>query len=261
MMSESSRILVVLPTLGERLDTLDRACRSVGLEQQGFRVTLVMVAPRDAIEAKRIAKKYGATVVDDPGKGMSAAINAGLAVRTDEDFYIWLGDDDFYRPGGLGGLLTLMDENPRAVVAYGACDYVDNRERVLWTNKSGRLARFLLGFGPNLIPHPASLIRVDALERVGGYDESLHLAMDLDLFLKLKGLGPFVSTRLTVSAFGWHSGSLSVHDRKKSIDEARLLKRSHLSNWLRIIEPLWEYPVSWMSQFAARQLSRTSTKS
>ena len=249
-------ILVVLPTLGQRLDMLERALLSVEKQRIDVALTLIVVVPRTAREARARAKAHGAVVVNDPGRGMSEAINAGLSRRTTEAFYIWLGDDDYYQPGGLKQLRDLLGRSPDAVVAYGGCDYVDHRGQVVWSSRAGALATFLIGIGPNLVPHPAALIRLDAVEKVGGYDPSLAYVMDLDLFLRLKKLGRFVSTRKVVSSFGWHADSLTVHDRARSTAEARKVKRHYLPPVLRLVEPLWEYPVAWASKRAASALTK-----
>ena len=255
MAQQHSDVLVVLPTLGKRLESLERALDSVNAQEHRESIRLVAVIPQEAREARALAAGAGAEIVDDPGEGMSAAINAGIDAARGESFYIWLGDDDRFRPSGIARLRALLDENPRAVVAYGACDYVDEDDRVLWTSKAGALAYRLIGYGPNLVPHPAALIRLDSLKAVGGYDESLSLTMDLDLFLKLKKRGPFIHTRDVVSAFGWQPTSLTVQDRRASSAEARSVKRKHLAPALRVVEPLWEYPVQWASQIAARRLN------
>ncbi len=249
-------VLVVLPTLGERLTSLERALQSALRQDLGTRLRIAVVAPKAAKAAKRLASQYGADFVVDPGRGMSAAINAALATASTERYSIWLGDDDLYRPGGIARLLALMEANPDAIVAYGGCDYVDETGAALWTSQAGGLARRLLGYGPNLIPHPAALIRLDALRSVGLYDESLRFVMDLDVFLKLKRRGRFVHTRDVVSAFGWHPDSLTVHSRRGSEAEARVVKRRYLHPLLRPIEPLWEYPVAWASRVAAHGLNR-----
>lgn len=254
MAQQHSDVLVVLPTLGQRLESLERALDSVNGQANSNRIRLVVVTPASAREARELATREGAEIVDDPGKGMSAAINAGIAVSRDERFYIWLGDDDQFRPGGISRLMDVIESKPKAPVAYGACEYVDDGGRVLWTSRVGALAYWLIGYGPNLVPHPAALIRMDSLKAVGGYDEGLSLTMDLDLFLKLKRLGPFAHTRDVVSAFGWQPTSLTVQDRRASSAEARAVKRKHLPPALRVVEPLWEFPVQWASQIAAWRL-------
>jgi glycosyltransferase involved in cell wall biosynthesis len=255
-MTDEAEILVVLPTLGDRPEKLERALTSVDAQRPGVSVRVVLVVPENKKDVIARAKAHRVDVVADPGTGMSGAINAGLATRKGEQFYIWLGDDDYYQPGGLATLRDLLRGDNQAVVAYGGCDYVDDDGDVLWTSKAGWLGSFLIGKGPNLVPHPAAMMRLDALEEVGGYDENLSLVMDLDVLLTLKKKGRFVHTTEVVSAFGWHPDSLTVHDRKKSGREARIVKRRHLPATLRLLEPLWEYPVGWASTWAAHTLNR-----
>jgi len=254
--SKGRDVLVVLPTLGTRNDRLRRALASIELQRQDLAVTVALVVPHDQSEARHIGAKYGAIIVDDPGRGMAAAMNAGRTVATTERATIWLGDDDAYEPGGLVTLFGLLTSTPDAVVAYGGCRYVDDAGGELWVSRAGGMASALIGVGPNLIPHPAAMIRLDALGSVGGYDESLRLVMDLDVFLKLKKIGRFVSTTTPVATFGWHDDSLTVQGRVASEKEARMVKRRHLPGPLRPLSGVWEWPVAWASRLAAMTLNR-----
>jgi GT2 family glycosyltransferase len=248
-------VLVVLPTLGDRLVTLRETLQSVDAQRKDIDLTLVVVAPADATEARRLATTYGAVIVDDPREGISEAINRGIAVRTTETFYAWIGDDDLYRPHGLATVTDLLRQQPAAVVAFGGCDYIDSEGRAVATSNAGRLALFLLPWGPDLIPHPGAVIRLDALEAIGFFDRDLRFAMDLDAFLALRAHGTFVWTRQTVSAFRWHPDSLTVANRERSSAEAESVKRLHLPAALRPLSPLWHIPIRWASAAAARQLN------
>lgn len=260
-MPSTPKVLVVLPTLGTRLDLLRNALDSVEQQRHEVDLTLALVFPEGQGEVHKLASEFGAEVVPDPGRGMSAAMNAGRSVRTTEEFTIWLGDDDSYRPGGLAELLALLEKHPKSVVAYGACEYVDTSGKVLWTNSAGRLAHFILPWGPNLIPHPAAMIRIDALEHIGGYDEQLKLVMDLDVFLRLRPLGTFHASRQAVASFGWHPDSLTVANRRASETEARQVKRRHLPFLARGFSWLWEWPVAVASRIAAKRLNGRHQKS
>lgn len=249
-----SRILVVLPTLGERLDTLAETLRSVDAQREQVSLTLAVIVPASAVRARDLASAHGAVIVDDPATGISAAINAGLTVRTTEEFYAWIGDDDLFRPGGLRRLQGLLDADDRNVLAFGGCDYIDPGGTTLWVSNYGALARMLLAWGPDLIPHPGTMIRLDDLEAVGGFDDSLKYAMDLDAFLSLRARGRFVSTRESVSAFRWHPDSLTVANRQKSSLESEAVKTRHLPAAVRPLSPIWNLPVRWASAFAARRV-------
>ena len=254
------RILVVLPTLGERLDTLEQTLASVEEQRRDVDLTLVMVLPGQAAEARELAKRHAAVLVEDPMKGISHAINLGIEAGSDEEYYAWIGDDDLFLPNGLKTLQGLIEQRSDAVASFGACQYIDPDGKILRTNSAGRLAEWLLPWGPNLIPHPGSMIRLTALRRVGLFDEELKYAMDLDLFLKLRRTGHFISTRAPVSAFRWHPASLTVSARKKSSAESEMIKRRHLPRGLRAISPAWSIPVRWAASLAARSMNSAARK-
>lgn len=248
-------VLVVLPTLGDRLDTLRLTLESVNEQRADLGVTLVVVAPPGATEARALATSMGAIVVDDPKEGISAAINCGLAARNKEKYYAWVGDDDLFRPGGLALLRSVIEATARTVLAFGGCDYIDPEGRTIAVSNAGRLATLLLPWGPDLIPHPGTLIKLDALERIGGFDPSLKFAMDLDAFLKLREHGSFAWTRTAVSAFRWHPDSLTVANRLESSREAESVKRRHLPRIFRPISGAWHRPIRWAAAFAASRLN------
>jgi glycosyltransferase involved in cell wall biosynthesis len=253
--SSVAEILVILPTLGDRLESLEETLASIDNQRSTVSLRLVVIVPVVAVAARELAKNHGATIVDDPGTGISEAINVGIAVRDGEDFYAWIGDDDLFRQGGLHLLKSLLDNEPRAVLAYGGCDYIDVRGNILGRSRAGKLAQIILAWGPDLIPHPGSMIRLDDLEAVDCFDATLKYAMDLDLFLRLRPRGRFVCTKTAVSAFRWHPDSLTVAGREKSSAESEAVKARYLPLWLRPFSGFWVVPVRWASSLAARSVS------
>lgn len=259
MTEATAEILVVMPTLGERLDTLGEAIESA-TQQAGVRVRVVVVVPASADEARATALRHGATLVDDPKRGLSAAVNAGLDAAQGEPLYAWLNDDDYFAPGAMLTLKRMLDDAPDAAVAYGACVYIDPDGRHIGVSRAGDLAAKILGWGPDLVPQPAALHRLDAVHRAGRYDEDLRFAMDLDMLLRLRSVGRFVSTKEIVSHFRWHPDSLTVANRKSSLAESEAVKHRYLSPRTRPIAPLWNLPVRVATHVAARQVSRKARK-
>jgi glycosyltransferase involved in cell wall biosynthesis len=251
----TNEILVVLPTLGDRIEMLEQTLHSVDAQRADVALTLVVIAPPSATEARALAEKHGALVVDDLKQGISAAINRGLDARTHETYYAWIGDDDLFQPGGLARLRGLLETNTDAVLAFGGCEYIDPEGRRVALSNAGRLAPLLLAWGPDLIPHPGTMVRLDSLEAIGGFDTGLKYAMDLDAFLKLRSHGRFVWTRETVSAFRWHPESLTVAGRHASSRESEAVKRRHLPRALRGVSALWQYPWRWAASIAAGRLT------
>jgi GT2 family glycosyltransferase len=252
-----TRTLLVVPTLGRRPEYLVQTLGS--LRAQDVPVDVVVVCPSEAEDARRAAVEHGASLVDDPGS-LSGAVNAGLATARGHHVYgNWIGDDDLLAPGSLAATTAALEADPAAVVAYGACSYIDEAGRELWVSRAGRLAVWLLGWGPDLVPQPGMLFRLDDFRAVGGLDETLAFAMDLDLLLRLRRRGRFVDVTQTVSSFRWHSSSLTVADRSASLDESDRVKRRYLSPHLRPLAPAWELPVHVATRLAARRLGKRAT--
>ena len=247
----SSALLVVLPTLGDRLEFLEATLRSCKELAEQVPTTVAMVVPVRAEPARALGRHYGAVLIDDPGTGMADAVNAGLGASSTENFYVWVGDDDELVPAGVVALMKALEEQVSAVVAYGHCEYIDVAGRVIGHSKAGALATLVLPWGPNLIPHPGTVVGLDALEAVGGFDSSLSYALDLDVFLKLRRVGGFISQPTVSARFRWHADSATVADRSASAKQAMAVKNRHLPAWLRGVSWIWNYPVSWASQVAA----------
>jgi GT2 family glycosyltransferase len=257
-MSPGPDVLIVIPTLGDRLGYLTDTLESI--RSQVPQPAIRVVVPLRRQEAVAVARAAGAEVIDDPGS-LPAAINLGVRDLPDGiEFVNWLGDDDLLTPGSLARTRGALVADVRAVVAYGACEYVDDTGSAIWTSQAGRHAQWILPWGPDLIPQPGMLVRRSAWEAVGGLDESLRFAFDLDLLLKLKRIGSLVDVGTVVSMFRWHAESLTVSDRTRSLDESDLVKRRYLSTRLRRVAWAWERPVRGATRVAAWEMNRRTAR-
>jgi GT2 family glycosyltransferase len=197
----------------------------------------------------------------DPGS-LAGAINLGAtALAAHHEFINWLNDDDLLEPEALAATIDALDARPDAVVAYGACRYIDPDGRQLWISSAGPWATRILGWGPDLIPQPGMLVRAGAWQQAGGLDESYTLAFDLDLLLRLKRVGRLVDVGQIVSSFRWHPTSLTVGDRKINIAESERAKRAALNPTARKMAWLWEAPVRVATHAAAREVQRRARRS
>ncbi len=250
----ATEVLIVIPTLGQRVDYLRQTLESI--RNQQVEVDITVVTPVSATAARALAHEFNARVMDDPGS-LPAAINLGVFEAGGQHRYVnWLGDDDLLTDQSLESTIGALKATPRAVVAYGSCRYIDPQGKELWISRAGKWADRILAWGPDLIPQPGMLVRKEAWDLVGGVDESLSHAFDLDLLLKLKNQGEFTPVDQVVSCFRWHPESLTVSDRSKSLDESEEIKRRYLSPKQAKLRWLWEQPVRVATRIAARRLNK-----
>jgi glycosyltransferase involved in cell wall biosynthesis len=133
--------------------------------------------------------------VSEEDRGQAHAINKGFAMARGEIFS-WLNSDDFLLPGAVSTILEAQRRYPHAVAWVGGCYRVDPDGRVLSTVVPRGLDRDTLadwGYR-GFFYQPSCFFAAHAWHEAGPLDENFHVALDLDLWLRLAGLGDFVST-------------------------------------------------------------------
>ena len=249
----SQRVGIVVPTLGERPDYLKQCLGSI--RAAGDAHVLLVAPPPMNTEILRSEGLIDSVVLDSGG-GLPAAINQGIrALPSPIEYVNWLGDDDLLTPRSLQSTSKALDENPKAVMSFGACDYIDGQGNTIWSNRSGKWAVPMLRFGPDLIPQPGALFRRSAFSGSGELRTDLGWAFDFDLFIRLAKLGKLIYLNQTLAQFRWHPESLSVEHRKKSVAEASQVRVSHLPAFVRPISFLWEYPVQQATLVAGKRVT------
>jgi hypothetical protein len=236
----------VVPTLGERPDYLQASLRSIRLIPQVF---IVLVAPQEFAEANPELRTLTDAILADPGTGLAAAINLGVnSLPGNVEFFNWLGDDDLvFGPGYLELEKAISAESTTAAV-FGICRYIDAAGGIFGTSRFGSVATAVLKVGPNYIPQPATLFRKKSFIEVGGLDESLGLAFDLDMFLKLGKVGEIKFIDKLAASYRWHSSSLSSALRDKSRLEARKVRKRYLPKTLIALSVFWEAPQEFIAK-------------
>jgi len=251
-------VLIVVATLGRRPEFLRQTLDSI--RAQGVPADVVLVAPVESSTVQEASRDYDIPVLPDPGS-LPGAINLGAReLAPHHEFFNWLNDDDLLEPGSLTRTIAALDAEPRAVLAFGSCRYIDPQGRQLWISKAGKWATRVLSWGPDLIPQPGMLLRSADWAAVGGLDESYRLAFDLDLLLRLKRRGPFAQVPEVVSSFRWHPDSLTVDDRTTNIAESERAKRAALSPSARRLAWIWEAPVRVATRMAAGEVQRRAKR-
>jgi glycosyltransferase involved in cell wall biosynthesis len=189
-------VSVVIPTR-DRLPLLRHAVASVQAQDcSTWELIVVDDASSDGSAAwvSEIADERVSCVRINQHVERSAARNRGLA-ETSAPTVLFLDDDDRLTPPALRRLCEALEHAPEAVAAFGAKDVFDGtgqRKRI--PHPRLRLVRPLWDdvMAGWMFVSGQVLLRTEALRQGGGWDESLVMAEDQDLWLRVPGRRPAV---------------------------------------------------------------------
>jgi glycosyltransferase involved in cell wall biosynthesis len=168
-------------------------------------------------------------------RGLSAARNVGIGL-TRAPFVQLLDADDRLAPDKLARQLAAFEGHPEAGVVYAGWRHIDEHGAALpqvgRPRQSGDVVdALLLG---NILPPVAPLVRRAAIERAGGFDESLTSLEDWDLWLRISLLGyrwTYIDALLCdyrVRASGMHANATRMHENRMRVVEKTFARRDLL---------------------------------
>jgi glycosyltransferase involved in cell wall biosynthesis len=163
-----------------------------------------------------IVRAAGLRFVSEPDRGLTDALNKGIAMARGEVVGS-LNSDDVYLPGALGRVGAAFAAHPEVEWITGRCPIVDDHgneiRRGVTRYKEVFLRRhtYARHLVHNYISAPATFVRRAALEAVGGYDERFRYSADYDMWLKLGRRGdPLVLDPPPLATFRMAGESLSL---------------------------------------------------
>jgi glycosyltransferase involved in cell wall biosynthesis len=156
-------------------------------------------------------------------KGLTRSLNEATALSRGE-FLARMDADDIALPNRLEVQVRFMREHPDVVLLGGGYELIDGAGRLLTkiippVDDETLQEHALSGRTP--ICHPLAMTRRDAVIKVGGYDESLTVAQDLDLWLKLGEVGKLACVPDILLRYRQHPNSLSEKRQAQQVQNMR----------------------------------------
>lgn len=125
----------------------------------------------------------------EPDEGQSDAFNKGFA-KAKGEWLFWLNADDVLLPGALRKIVRLFDGSDCSIEwVAGNQVYVDERGKIV---KCLRANSWHDELYRHAVPHvngPSAFFRRELFEKIGGFDTSLHVCMDWDLWIRFMKAG------------------------------------------------------------------------
>ena len=186
-MKEWPKISIVTPSYNQG-EFLDATICSV-IDQDYPDLEYIVIDGGSTDRSVDIIQRHQASLaywVSEKDRGQSHAINKGMA-RTSGEILSFLNSDDTLEPGALIKIAEAYRKNPAAGAFVGHGVKINRRGHIEYYKKPGDLSfdgicQWL--DGKNFM-QPSCFFTRNAWETVGPLDENVHIALDVDLWLRI----------------------------------------------------------------------------
>ena len=164
--------------------------------------------------------------------GAAAARNAGWrATRT--EWVAFLDADDVWFDGKLAAAAEALAAAPQATWFFsdGVFRTLEGETRLSWLESYAELPEHWIGqpvrelIEVNFVLTSSVVVRRDALEAVGGFDEGLSHAEDVDLWIRLARRGPGTASRRALVRYQHRPGGLTRQIEARLNGDVALFER------------------------------------
>jgi len=187
------------------------------LDPQWYEIILVDDGSTDDDDIEDIVKRYGKKIrpVFQNHLGFVRAINAGIE-HSRAPYVTLLDADDTFSTTILEKMYHTAIANPDSAYIY--CDYY---EHIVETGQTKTVST-----GKNLFDCLAEgiLFKKSALEKLGGYDESLFFP-EYDILIALSRKGEGVHIPEPLFTYNRHAGSLTSKQKRVAMGKRQLTKK------------------------------------
>lgn len=178
------RVTIVTPSYNQG-QFIEETIRSV-LLQNYPNLEYIIIDGGSSDNSVEIIKKYSSYLtywISEPDRGQSHAINKGWKMATGE-IVAYLNSDDTYCPNAISTAVNYLDTHQDISMIYGDCLFINEESENIHLSPIEEFDFQRLVFC-NFIPQPAVFFRKNVINEIGFLDESLHMAMDYDLWVRI----------------------------------------------------------------------------
>ncbi len=190
-----------------------------------------------------IIKKYQEHLTywhSKPDRGLSHAFNLGME-QCHGQWIAFLNSDDMYVDSSvLDKAALVLKQALNFDVVHGKIQHIKrDKIPVVISSKIGRPWRWRDFRRYSTIPHPASFIRRELIDEVGGFDENFRNALDYEFFLRK---GPRLMVLYIPKLFAqMRIGGISTQEAERSLRESRDAQIKNRANNVPVAYIWWAY--------------------
>lgn len=228
-MSNLPKISIVTPSYNQGA-FLESTIKSV-VEQDYPDFEYIVIDGGSTDASVQIIERYATEItfwVSEDDRGQSHAINKGLE-RAGGELLTWLNSDDMLEPGALMTVAEARRRQPGAGAYVGHGTKINLRGVVEYYKKPGDLSfegicRWMDG---NNFMQPSCFFTRAAWEAAGPLNEDIHIALDVDLWLRMARQFEFVPVDALLSQARQHDDAKTTALKNQMVVDCALVIIRH----------------------------------
>ena len=234
----SPKVSICTPTYN-RKDYLKETLDSIFAQTyRDYEVIVVDDGSTDGTE--QMIKKTGCPVryywQENQGEAATRNKLIGLA---EGQFITFIDSDDILMPDAIERMVNVMEAENEEVIVYGSYLRIDKDGNVCGRCKrklhSGKITKHLF---QNIFVHSCgSMLPKRVLKAAGGFDETLPVCCDYDLWLRLSLSHRFIALPEPTFKRRRHKDNLSVYSKANRLTELKVLERFYYQGGGRCVIP------------------------
>lgn len=228
-------VLVIIPTLGERIDMLTNCLNSVFLNDCDLRVVVVFPT-KNYEKILEIKKIFPAVILEKQDLKLIPAVNYVIRKNDDCKYFTWINDDDMLINNCIPRSLYVLEKNLEIVATYGAVEYIDQHGIVISRWNPPRFAHLVNFFIPSAVKAEGTLFRMSFIKIIGEIPSYVNVSVgDVYLITRAKQIGKIRKIDgQAVAQFRIHSDSPTTNNKYRINFEAFKLQLRLGSNFQRV---------------------------
>jgi glycosyltransferase involved in cell wall biosynthesis len=200
----------------------------VSIVTPSYNLEYILIDGGSKDESLDIIKQYEpwlASWVSEPDRGQSHAVNKGFAIASG-DIVTWLNSDDQYLPGTLRTIVEHVQKYPEAGAWAGGGRRLEAKSRkIVWERlPPGLQFDEIVNWNKYYLPQPSCFLNRRVLKDDIYLDESYHLQMDFDLWLRISKRFLIIPIEQILS--------INLHHSKAKTVSLKLKNRAMAERWL-----------------------------
>ncbi|MBI9044557.1 MAG: glycosyltransferase [Anaerolineaceae bacterium] len=244
--SDLPKISIITPSYNSQ-DYIEQTIKSVVL-QNYQNLEYIIIDGGSTDNTIEIIKKHEERIdywISEKDSGQSEAINKGIRIATG-DWIAWINADDIYCPGALDHVSAIIKDNEEVEWIVGTTKFIDNKfndlgdffpqlytgkKHIQKYKKRGWLDFVCTAWSGIALPQPSSFWKREAVINAGWIDESLHFAMDHEMYGRLarNGLHPTL-TQTPITLFRRHDSQKSTKNASEFLQEELIITKRLRTN-------------------------------